>query len=106
MPVTANPKPDPNEKLVKVFDTEQEPEALVVQGLLQSAGIVSELQAIDVSQDAFPAGFLQELVKLLVAENDADAAKKIISLPPPMIRTRNRRTHRIRATSGVTDVPG
>ncbi|PYX32379.1 MAG: hypothetical protein DMG80_08385 [Acidobacteria bacterium] len=75
MPVTANPKPDPNEKLVKVFDTEQEPEALVVQGLLQSAGIVSELQAIDVSQDAFPG---LGGVKLLVAENDADAAKKII----------------------------
>ncbi len=75
MPVTANSKPDPNEKLVKVFDTEQEPEALVVQGLLQSAGIVSELQAIDVSQDAFPG---LGGVKLLVAENDADAAEKII----------------------------
>jgi predicted dinucleotide-binding enzyme len=72
---SANPRPDPNEKLVKVFDTEQEPEALVVQGLLQSAGIVSDLQAIDVSQDAFPG---LGGVKLLVAEEDADAAKKII----------------------------
>ena len=77
MPDTANPspKPDPNEKLVKVFDTEQEPEALVVQGLLESAGIPSELQAIDVSQDAFPG--LGGVV-LLVGEDDADAAAKII----------------------------
>lgn len=77
MPDTANPapKPDPNEKLVKVFDTEQEPEALVVQGLLESAGIGSELQAIDVSQDAFPG---LGGVKLLVNEEDADAATRII----------------------------
>ncbi len=77
MPDTANPvpKPDPNEKLVKVFDTEQEPEALVVQGLLESARIASELQAIDVSQDAFPG--LGGVV-LLVGEDDAEAAAKII----------------------------
>jgi hypothetical protein len=79
MPDIANPtpapKPDPNEKLVKVFDTEQEPEALVVQGLLESAGIGSELKAIDVSQDAFPG--LGGVV-LLVREQDADEAAKII----------------------------
>ena len=74
-PANANPKPDPNEKLVKVFDTEQEPEALVVQGLLQSAGIVAELVATDLSQDAFPG--LGGVV-LLVSEGDADAAAKII----------------------------
>src|SRR5690242_7703413 len=33
------PQPDPNEKLVKVFDSEQETEVLVVKGLLDSAGI-------------------------------------------------------------------
>jgi hypothetical protein len=77
MPDTANPalKPDPNEKLVKVFDTEQEPEALVVQGLLESAGIATELVATDLSQDAFPG--LGGVV-LLVREDDADAAAKII----------------------------
>ena len=36
-------RPDPNEKLVKVFDSEQESEALVVKGLLDSAGIESDL---------------------------------------------------------------
>ena len=77
MPDTANPalKPDPNEKLVKVFDTEQEPEALVVQGLLESAGIATELVATDLSQDAFPG--LGGVV-LLVREEDAEAAAKII----------------------------
>jgi hypothetical protein len=74
---TANPSPmpDPNEKLVKVFDTEQEPEALVVQGLLESAGISSDLKAIDVSQDAFPG---LGGVQLLVREEDAAEAGKII----------------------------
>ncbi len=77
MPETANarPKPDPNEKLVKVFDTEQEPEALLVRGLLESAGITSELKAIDVTQDAFPG--LGGVV-LLVNEEDADEATKVI----------------------------
>lgn len=71
----ANPKPDPNEKLVKVFDTEQEPEALVVQGLLESAGIDVELMATELVQDAFPG--LGGVV-LLVSEEDAEAAEKII----------------------------
>jgi len=31
--------PLPDEKLVRVFDTEQESEAMVVKGLLDSAGI-------------------------------------------------------------------
>ena len=30
------PRPNPNEKLVRVFDTEQESEALVVHGLLEA----------------------------------------------------------------------
>ena len=33
-----NSRPDPNEKLVKVFDTEQESEALVVKGLRTHGG--------------------------------------------------------------------
>jgi hypothetical protein len=77
MPETANPapNPDPNEKLVKVFDTEKESEALVVQGLLESAGIATDLVATDLSQDAFPG--LGGVV-LLVREEDADEAAKII----------------------------
>lgn len=71
----AAPKPSPNDKVVKVFDTEQEPEALVVQGLLESAGIAAQLMATELTQDAFPG--LGGVV-LLVSQDDADAAKKII----------------------------
>jgi hypothetical protein len=71
----AKPKPNPNEKLVKVFDTERESEALVVQGLLESAGIASDLMSTDLSQEAFPG--LSGVV-LLVSEEDAEAASKII----------------------------
>jgi len=71
----AKPKPDPNEKLVKVFDTERESEALVVQGLLESAGIASDLVSTDLSQEAFPG--LSGVV-LLVSEEDADEASTII----------------------------
>ena len=72
---TANATPDPNEQLVKVFDTERESEALLVQGLLESAGINSELRGIDVTQEAFPG--LGGVV-LLVAEEDAEEAEKVI----------------------------
>jgi hypothetical protein len=85
MPETANPspKPEPNEKLVKVFDTEQETEAIVVQGLLESAGIESDLKSIDAVQNAFP-GVGGSV--LLVRQEDAPEAEKIIDayrkLPP------------------------
>jgi len=76
------PRPNPNEKLVKVFDTEQEAEAMVVQGLLESAGIQSDLRAIDAPQDTLPIGG----VMIQVREEDADEANKIIEayrqLPP------------------------
>ncbi len=39
--------PNPNEKLIRVFDTDQEPEALVVHGLLESAGIESDITALE-----------------------------------------------------------
>jgi hypothetical protein len=78
-----SPLPQPNEKLVKVFDAEQETEAIVVKGLLESAGIESDLKSIDAVQDTFPGvgGTL-----LLVREEDAAEAEKIIDafrkLPP------------------------
>ena len=50
----AERRPDPNEKLVKVFDSEQETEAMVVKGLLDSAGIDNDLQSASFLQDAFP----------------------------------------------------
>jgi len=76
-PTNLSSQPEPNEKLVKVFDTEQENEALVVQGLLQSAGIESDLKSIDAVQDAFP-GVGGTVI--LVREEDAPEAKRIIAL--------------------------
>jgi hypothetical protein len=72
----AQPVPDPNEKLVKVFDSEQEPEALVVKGLLDSAGIDSDLRSASLVQDAFPG--LGGMI-LLVREEDAEAARRVIA---------------------------
>lgn len=76
-------QPDPNEKLVKIFDTEQETEAMVVHGLLQSAGIDADLKSIDATQDTFP-GVGGSII--LVREEDAAEAAKIIEdyrkLPP------------------------
>ena len=77
------PKPETNEELFKIFDAEQESEAIVVQGLLQSAGIDSDLKSIDAVQDAFP-GVGGSI--LLVRKKDAAEAEKIIDafrkLPP------------------------
>jgi hypothetical protein len=79
----SDPQPEPNEKLVKIFDTEQENEAIVVRGLLESAGIDSDLKSIDAVQDAFP-GVGGTVI--LVREEDAPEAEKIIEeyrrLPP------------------------
>ena len=68
------PQPDPNEKLVKVFDSEQETEAMVVQGLLETAGIETDLRGIDAAQNTYPIGGVQ----ILVRQEDADEAAKII----------------------------
>ena len=69
------PQPDPNEKLVKVFDSEQETEVLVVKGLLDSAGIESDMTSVDAVQDLFPGvgGTV-----LLVREEDAERARQTI----------------------------
>jgi putative signal transducing protein len=86
-PTSSSPQPEsqpePNEKLVKIFDSEQENEAIVVQGLLESAGIESDLKSIDAVQNAFP-GVGGTVI--LVREEDAPEAEKIIeayrNLPP------------------------
>jgi len=69
-------RPNPNEKLVKVFDSEDESEALVVKGLLDSAGIDSDLASASLLQDAFPGmgGML-----ILAREEDADEARRVIA---------------------------
>ena len=69
------PQPEPNEKLVKIFDTERESEAMMVRGLLESAGIETDLKAIELVQDVYPG--LGGVV-ILVREEDAAEASKII----------------------------
>jgi hypothetical protein len=75
------PRPDPNEKLVKVFDSEDESEALVVKGLLESAGIESDLMSASLVQDTFPG--LGGMI-ILVREEDAEAARQVIAERTPL----------------------
>lgn len=72
----AQPRPDPNEKLVKVFESEEETEALVVKGLLESAGIESDLAPLSLTQYAFPniGGTI-----IQVREEDAETALRLIA---------------------------
>jgi Putative prokaryotic signal transducing protein len=67
--------PNPNEKLVRVLDTEQESEAMVVRGLLESAGIDSDLTSLDAQQDILP-GVGGTVI--LVREEDAAKARRLI----------------------------
>jgi Putative prokaryotic signal transducing protein len=62
-----------DEKLVKVFDTEEESEAMVVRGLLETAGIDAILQS-DEAQDVFPVGG----VVVLVRQEQAEEARATI----------------------------
>jgi Putative prokaryotic signal transducing protein len=73
---TEERRPSPNEKLVKVFDSEQESEAMVVKGLLDSAGIENDLASASLLQDAFPSmgGMI-----ILVREEDAEKARGLIA---------------------------
>lgn len=73
---SAERQPDPDEKLVKVFDSELESEAMIVKGLLESAGIDSDLTAASMVQDTFPG--LGGMI-ILVRQEDADVAKKVIA---------------------------
>jgi hypothetical protein len=74
MGANPNPLPDPNEKLVRVFDAEQESEAMVVSGLLESQGIDCEVTALDAPQDVLPIGG----TVILVREEDAAKAIQVI----------------------------
>lgn len=74
MAADPNPLPNPNEKLVRVFDAEQESEAMVVSGLLESEGIDCEVTALDAPQDVLPIGG----TVILVREEDAARAVQII----------------------------
>ena len=69
-------RPDPNEKLIKVFDSEQESEAMVVKGLLDSASIESDLTSGSLLQETFPG--LGGMI-ILVREEDAEKARQLIA---------------------------
>ncbi|MGH9513836.1 MAG: putative signal transducing protein [Terriglobales bacterium] len=71
-----NDRPNPNKKLVRVFDTEQESEAIIVNGLLQSAGIQSDLTSLDAPQDILP-GVGGSVI--LVRAEDAERARQLIA---------------------------
>ena len=72
----SQPRPDPNEKLVKVFDSEDESEALVVKGLLDAAGIDSDLTSASMVQDTFPG--LGGMI-ILVRQEDAAESRRLIA---------------------------
>jgi hypothetical protein len=67
--------PDPNEKLVKVFDAERESEALVVSGLLEANGIENDVTSTDAAQNMYP-GVGGSVI--LVREDQAEEARKVI----------------------------
>ena len=75
-PSEKQPRPDPNEKLVKVFDSEDESEVMVVKGLLDSAGIDNDLTSASMIQDMFPG--LGGMIILVRAE-DAEGARQVIA---------------------------
>lgn len=71
-----NDRPNPHEKLVRVFDTEQESEAMVVRGLLESEGIDCDVTSLDAQQDILP-GVGGTII--LVREEDAEEARRVIA---------------------------
>ncbi len=67
---------EPNEQLVEIFGTKQESEAMIVGGLLQSAGIESTVIWREAEQDLLP-GVGGTVV--LVREEQAAEARQIIA---------------------------
>ena len=68
-------KPMPNQKLVEVFGSKEESEAMVVSGLLETAGIDCMVTATEAPQDVLP-GVGGTVVK--VAAEQAEEACRII----------------------------
>lgn len=67
--------PDPNEELVRVFDSDVESEVMIVAGLLESAGIECITQNLDAPQDILPG---VGGVVVLARADQADDARRII----------------------------
>ena len=69
-------QPSMNDELVAVFDSDQESEAMVVRGLLESAGIDAIIAGYDAPQDVLPG---VGGVTVRVAPEDAEAARQLIA---------------------------
>ena len=69
-------QPQTNQDLVQVFDSEQESEAMVVQSLLEAAGIDAILTGLDAPQDVLP-GVGGVVVR--VPADRAEEARQIIA---------------------------
>ena len=65
----------PEGELVPVFDTREESEALVVRGLLESAGIPALVMAVDATQLVYPG---VGGVQVRVAPRQAGEARRLI----------------------------
>ncbi len=65
----------PDSELVKVFDSEQESEAMVVKALLESQGIETLMTSLDAPQEVLPG---VGGVILQVSPTDADRAMQVI----------------------------
>jgi len=66
----------PNDELVDVFGSKEESEAMVVRGLLESAGIECLVTALDAPQDVLPG--VGGLV-IRVPADRADEARRVIA---------------------------
>jgi hypothetical protein len=67
--------PNPNEQLVKVFDSDQESEVMVVRGLLESADLEVITTNLEAPQDILPG---VGGIVLQVRTEDAEEARSII----------------------------
>jgi hypothetical protein len=74
--MAAQPNPAAGSELVIVFDTKDEAEAMVVKGLLESAGIDSMISNPEVPQDVLPG--VGEIV-IRVRPDQAEAARNLIA---------------------------
>lgn len=68
-------RPMPDGKLVEVFDTQEESEAQVVRGLLETAGIDALITGLDAPQDVLPG---VGGVVIRVPEEQAEEALRLI----------------------------
>ena len=96
-------KAEGHEELVKVFDTDEESEAMVVRGLLESAGIEAMTQNREAPQDILPG---VGGVVVMVRPDQAEEARRrpsrnIATIPPPM---RTKRSARNRPSRHVLSV--